>query len=137
VVRAALREAAEAAGFDSARLGDLLTSAHESGMNGLMHAGGADISVYRSGDRVQVWVEDRGKGIELDRLPISTLKQGFSTAGTAGQGWFFVLTLVDAAYLLTGGTGTTVVLEMDREPPQEMLPFSVGVGGDVHARPSS
>jgi anti-sigma regulatory factor (Ser/Thr protein kinase) len=117
-------------GFARSRAQDLVTTAHEAAMNTLRHAGGGTVRGYWDGDRVQIWVEDHGPGIPLDRLPIATLKQGYSTAGTAGQGWFQVLSLADAAYLRTGADGTTVVLEMAREtsPP---IPFSVEVGGDV------
>jgi anti-sigma regulatory factor (Ser/Thr protein kinase) len=118
------------AGFGRSRSQDLVTSVHEAAMNALRHAGGGTIRGYREGDQVQIWVEDRGPGIPLDRLPIATLKQGYSTAGTAGQGWFQVLSLADAAFLRTGTDGTTVVLEMARDPAPP-VPFSVRVGGDV------
>ncbi len=35
--------------------------------------------------------------------------------GTAGQGWFLMLSSVDTAYLSTSAAGTTVVLQMNRE----------------------
>lgn len=130
-VRQSVQGLAARAGFDRGRTGDLLTAAHEAAMNALRHAGGARVRSYGTDETVQVWVEDEGSGIPLDKLPISTLKQGYSTAGTAGQGWFLVLTFVDAAYLLTGPTGTTVVLEMGREQPHQSVPFSEVVGGDV------
>jgi anti-sigma regulatory factor (Ser/Thr protein kinase) len=129
-VRTAVRDAADAAGFDSVRLGELLTAVHEAAMNGLQHAGGATVRVFRSGDRVQTWVQDAGGGIPLDRLPISTLKQGYSTAGTAGQGWFLLLTLADSAHLYTGNDGTTVIIDMDRTSP-EAIPVAAAVGGNV------
>jgi anti-sigma regulatory factor (Ser/Thr protein kinase) len=129
-VRKMAQHLAEEAGFDRSRSQDLITSVHEAAMNTLRHAGGGTVRGYREGDRVQIWVEDQGPGIPLDRLPIATLKQGYSTAGTAGQGWFQVLSLADAAYLCTSAGGTAVVLEMACSPSPP-LPFSVQVGGDV------
>jgi anti-sigma regulatory factor (Ser/Thr protein kinase) len=129
-VRRMVQRLTAEAGFGRSRVQDLVTSAHEAAMNTLRHAGGGIVRGYREGDRVQIWVEDHGPGIPLDRLPIATLKQGYSTSGTAGQGWFQVLSLADAAYLHTGADGTTVVLEMAREPSPP-VPFSVEVGGDV------
>ncbi len=120
------------AGFDPTRAGDLVTSVHEAAMNALSHGGGAQVTGFAAGDSVQIWIEDSGPGIPLDRLPLSTLKQGYSTAGTAGQGWFMVLSLVDRAYLLTGSQGTRLVLEMHRMPQRRTVPFATAVGGDIY-----
>jgi anti-sigma regulatory factor (Ser/Thr protein kinase) len=122
---------AQTAGFDRSRTDDLLTAVNEATMNALVHAGSATVSGYSAADRVQVWVEDRGPGIPLDRLPVSTLKQGYSTAGSAGQGWYMILSFVDGTYLLTGPEGTVVVLEMSRVSSRRAVPFSAMVGGDV------
>jgi anti-sigma regulatory factor (Ser/Thr protein kinase) len=132
-VRRMAHELARAAGLDRGRTDELTTAVHETVMNALVHAKGAQARGFHSADRVQVWVEDKGAGIALDKLPISTLKQGFSTAATAGQGWFITVSLIDAAYLLTGAEGTTVVLEARQAPPQRAVPFSTAVGGDVPA----
>ena len=60
---------------------------------------------------------DHGKGITLENLPNATLKKGYTTAGTMGQGMKMMLQTVDRIFLLTGAAGTTVVLEQQREPP--------------------
>lgn len=130
-VRKLLTRLAKDAGFDRERSDGLVTATHEAAMNALRHAGGGTVCGCRVGDAVQVWVEDTGRGIPLDKLPIATLKQGYSTMGTAGQGWFLVLSFVDAAYLLTRAVGTTIVLEMHRDAPSAHIPLSHGVGGDV------
>lgn len=133
-VRIFARGLASAANFDSARTNDLLSAAHEAAMNALRHAGGGVVHGFESAHGVQIRVEDHGPGIPLGRLPIATLKQGYSTLGTAGQGWFLVLSLVDRAHLLTGPHGTTLVLEMERAAsPNRLVPFSARVGGDVAA----
>ena len=133
VVRRAITALTESAGFDAERADGLLTATHEAAMNALRHAGGGTLRTFRTGDRVQVWIEDNGSGIPLDKLPIATLKQGYSTMGTAGQGWFLVLSFADAVYLSTGASGTTVVLEVGRVAPTVTIPLSEWVGGDIPA----
>ena len=116
-------------GFEQECADGLVTATHEAAMNALRHAGGGSVR----GDTVQVWIEDAGGGIALDKLPVATLKQGYSSMGTAGQGWFLMLSFVDAAFLHTGGSGTTVVLQMNRVKPQAAIPISQWAGSDVVA----
>jgi anti-sigma regulatory factor (Ser/Thr protein kinase) len=133
-VRQMTERISQAVGLSPTQTEDFTCACHEATMNALVHAQGATVNGYidYAHGRAQVWVEDTGSGIPLDRLPISTLKQGYSTAGTAGQGWFLVLTMVDRAYLLTGRGGTRLVLEVSREPSRpSAIPFSHSVGGDV------
>lgn len=133
-VRQMVEQVSHEVGLSLTQTEDFVSACHEAAMNALVHATGATIMgfVDHAHGRIQVWVEDTGSGIPLDRLPISTLKQGYSTAGTAGQGWFLVLTMVDRAYLLTGRGGTRLVLEISRDPSRpSAIPFSHTVGGDV------
>lgn len=106
------------AGWSEERTSDLLTGAHEAAMNAVVHAGGGNASVYHNsdGDRVQVWVRDTGRGISPESLP-RALEKGASTAGTLGHGFWLMLRGCDRVWLLTGESGTTVVLEQDRTPP--------------------
>lgn len=115
------RGAAASLEIDPVRASDLMTAVHEAAMNSVVHSGHAALSLYTSGDRVQVWIEDAGPGIHLDRLPLATLKQGYSTAGTAGQGWYLILHCVDRAYLFTEPGETVVVLEMDKSMPERKI----------------
>jgi anti-sigma regulatory factor (Ser/Thr protein kinase) len=131
-VRRIIQELTWQAQFETERAGELLTSVHEAAMNGFFHGGGVQVRAYVAGETVQVWIEDKGPGIPLDKLPLSTLKQGYSTAGTAGQGWFMVLSFVDRADLLTGPDGTRLVLQMRRLPVRQSVPFAAAVGGDIH-----
>lgn len=136
-VRQTAQRISREVGLSLTQTEDFVSACHEAAMNALVHATGATVTGYvdHAHGRVQVWVEDTGSGIPLDRLPISTLKQGYSTAGTAGQGWFLVLTMVDRAYLLTGRGGTRLVLEVFRDPSRpSAIPFSHSVGGDVASR---
>ena len=117
-LRLAAQEAARAAGHPEARVGDLVIAVSEAGMNAVVHAqtGVAQVSV--GGDRtIQVRVKDHGAGITLENIPNATLKKGFTTAGTLGQGMKMILQTVDRVFLLTGAAGTTVVLEQERIAP--------------------
>ncbi len=117
----ALRRQAEdfavAAGHDGLRQYDLMTAASEAGMNAIVHAGGGTALVSVSGGRVQVRVEDHGAGITMENLPRATLARGFSTKATLGHGLKMMLETADRLFLLTGPTGTTLVLEQDRIAP--------------------
>ena len=113
------REAAQAQGFPEGRGFDLALAVGEAGMNAIVHAGRGVGAVRRDGrDRVQVWIEDSGAGIALADLPNATLKKGFTTAGSMGYGMKMMLQVADRIFLLTNPSGTTIVLEQDREPPQ-------------------
>jgi PAS domain S-box-containing protein len=118
-VRRTVQAVAEAQGLSLERQHDLITGAGEASMNAVNHAGGGEARVCAdSSGIVQVWVEDQGKGIDLHYLPRATLEPGFSTGGSLGHGFFMMLNTCDRVYLLTGTTGTTVVLEQYRTPPQ-------------------
>ncbi|MEO7719063.1 MAG: hypothetical protein ABIY70_22935 [Capsulimonas sp.] len=67
---------------------------------------------------MQVWVVDQGGGIAVEHLPRATLEKGYTTAGTLGQGFKLILACVDRLWLLTGSTGTTIVMEQDRVRPR-------------------
>ena len=95
---------------------DLVIAAGEAGMNAVVHAGGGTASVFldRASGRVQVWITDRGRGIDDADLPRATLEQGFTTAGSMGCGFPMILRTVERVSLLTGPRGTTLVLEQGR-----------------------
>lgn len=118
-----LRRQAEIAGreegFSEERLADLVTAVGEAAMNAVVHAGYGTGQVCRqAGQTIQIWVHDTGGGIAVDQLPRATLQRGFTTAGTFGHGFKMLLQTADRLWLLTGPTGTTVVLEIDRIPPK-------------------
>ena len=97
---------------------DLVTAVSEAGMNAVTHGGGSGtgwVAVSDTGT-VQVRVEDQGHGISLEHLPKATLARGYSTKASLGHG-FKMMQQVDRVYVLTGPTGTTVVLEQDQEEP--------------------
>ena len=86
-------------------------------MNAVVHGGGGWGTVYLDEDtgRVQVRVEDRGKGIEINSLPRATLERGYTTAGGLGHGFWMILKTADHIYLYTSPDGTTVVIEQERD----------------------
>ena len=86
-------------------------------MNAVTHAGGGEGQVFADPDGpVQVWVRDQGTGIDVAHLPRATLEKGYTTTETLGHGMKMMLQTADRIFLLTGSTGTTVVLEQDRLP---------------------
>ena len=103
-------------GFDAAQTGDLVTAAGEAAMNAVRHAGGGIgwICADETFRIVQVWVHDKGAGIQYDNLHRATLEAGYSSVGTLGQGFSLILVCADRVWLLTGPTGTTIVLEKER-----------------------
>lgn len=110
--------ACRTAGFSAERTSDLETAVGEGAMNAVVHAasGIGQVFMHERGT-VQVRVQDEGKGIAVTDLPGATLQPGFSTAGTMGHGFKMILKLVDRVSLLTGGAGTTLVIEQDLEAP--------------------
>jgi PAS domain S-box-containing protein len=112
-------DAARQAGMDKERMGKLVTAVNEAAMNAIVHAGGgtATVEVDPQSGTVQVWVEDAGPGFDMSRLPKATLDRGFTTAGTLGHGFKLVLATADKVWLLTGPTGTTLVLQQARDEP--------------------
>jgi anti-sigma regulatory factor (Ser/Thr protein kinase) len=111
-LRTRVRDTALAQGLSEACWRDLVTAASEGAMNAIVHAGGGSARVAAGGGRVQVWVADTGGGIAVEQLPRATLERGYTTAGTFGHGFKMMLETADRIWLLTGPTGTTVVLEM-------------------------
>ncbi len=117
-LRHAAMDAARGAGHEEERVGDLVIAVSEAGMNAIVHAGAgtAWVSAGENGT-VQVRVEDHGGGISMENLPRATLARGFSTKATLGHGIKMMLETADRLSLLTGPTGTIVVVEQERERP--------------------
>ena len=116
-VRRRAEEAASAQDLPEERTQDLITSLAEAGMNVVVHGGGGRAAIHADEGVVQVWIEDSGGGIDMHSLPRATMQRGFSTAGTLGHGFWLIIQTCDAAWLLTGPEGTTVVLEQGRTAP--------------------
>jgi len=118
-LRHRLSEIASRIAFTEERILDLVTAVSEAAMNAVTHAGGGKAQICTDGsDAIQVWIEDHGGGIDVAQLPRATLEKGFTTAGSLGHGMKIMLSTIDRLWLLTGSTGTTVVLEQERVSQQ-------------------
>ncbi len=118
-LRQVTREVAISFGFPPERWHDLLTAVGEASMNAVVHAGGGWARVHASAQgTIQVWIEDMGAGIDVERLPRATLERGYTTAGSLGHGFWMMLRSADRVWLLTGPEGTRVVLEQDCAEPE-------------------
>lgn len=119
-LRQQVHQAACVAGLSEERQWDLVTAVGEAAMNAMVHGGGGQALCYTDADagRVQVWIEDQGKGLSLDNLHRATLERGYTTAGSLGHGFWLMLQTADRIDLLTGAAGTTVVIEKGRDEPE-------------------
>ncbi len=108
---------AEALQLPLERLQDFETAVGEASMNAVQHGRGGNGRVHGDPDSgvIQVWIEDQGDGIAEDFIH-RAIEQGWTTGGF-GQGFFLMRSCADRIYLLTGPTGTTVVLEQEQTPP--------------------
>lgn len=118
-LRRETREAARTLMLPDGRTQDIITAVNEAAMNAISHAGGGSARIFADKTRcvVQVWIEDRGGGIDMAHLPRATLERGYSSAGTLGHGFWLMLQTCDVIYLLTGSGGTTIVIEQGARPP--------------------
>lgn len=115
-VRARIHRAGSNAGLNSAVIDELIIAGSEAALNAVVHGvdGTAETYADSATGRVQIWVRDQGNGIDASLLHRATLERGFSSSGTLGQGFPMIVSTCDRVYLLTGKTGTTVVIEGQR-----------------------
>lgn len=111
--RAQVRNVCQDLSFSEERTQDCVTAISEAAMNTIVHAGGGLCRLCWSDSALQAWIDDKGKGIDVSNLPKATLEKGYTTAGSFGHGMKLMLHTADRVHLLTGTTGTTVVVEMD------------------------
>jgi GAF domain-containing protein/anti-sigma regulatory factor (Ser/Thr protein kinase) len=111
--RSHLRSIAHDCALSFERMEDLITGTSEAAMNAVTHAGYGQgwIAGDPESKSVQVRIEDHGQGIDFDRLPRATLQRGYSSKGSLGHGFWLMLQTCDRVFLLTGASGTTVVLK--------------------------
>lgn len=119
--RSLVEEIAASVCLPKERQYDLAVCVSEAVTNVIKHAGEGQVEVRQGKDSLQVWVEDRGPGIDFSQLPKSTLMKGFSTKPSLGYGYTIMLELLDRVFLCTSPHGTTLVLEMFLKPAQEEL----------------
>jgi anti-sigma regulatory factor (Ser/Thr protein kinase) len=117
--RHAVIDAASWLKFDQDRTGDIVLAVGEALDNVLVHAGDGTAQLFVDQRRgvIQVRVEDNGPGIDDRHLHRAALERGYTTAGSLGHGFYMILNTCDRIWLLTGESGTTLVLEQDKKPP--------------------
>ncbi len=114
-VRHEAEAAAQARQFSGDERDALKTAVGEAAMNAIVHGGGGEAAIRGDQRAVQVWISDHGTGISLSQLPRATLELGYSTKESLGHGFWLMLRSADSVSLLTGSTGTTVVLTVQHQ----------------------
>lgn len=116
-LRRGVEDAAATVGLPPDRVREFVVSVGEAGMNAVVHGGGGAATLY--GDpatgQLQVCITDTGAGIAVENLHRATLERGYTTAGSLGLGFSLIYSAADRVFLLTGATGTTLLLEQHRE----------------------
>ncbi len=117
LLRRNIESMAQGLEFPEERQQEIVTAAHEAGMNAVKYGGGGTAHLHADTLKgvVQVWIVDHGPGIAEDLIH-RALEPGYTTEGF-GHGMFFMQSCADRLYLLTRRSGTTVVLEKQRVPP--------------------
>ncbi len=100
-------------GFDETRSGELALLATESSRNVLLHGGGGDIvvsGIAGAGQPVaRILAMDKGPGIaNVGRA----MEDGYSTAGTMGEGMGAMKRVATRLEVFTGRSGTILLLEL-------------------------
>ena len=118
-VRQRATETANARRFPPEQVDRLQTAVAEAALNAVVHGGGGESRVCADSDHVQVWISDRGQGIQISHMPRVMLEHAFETKddqqrGFAGQGFWLMLRTADRLDLHTGPQGTTLVLTVSR-----------------------
>lgn len=125
LARALTEEALLAMKMDRDRIFDMVLCVSEATTNALKHAQGGTLEVYEFEGRAQVWVTDKGNGIDFSLLPRSTLMKGWSSKTSLGYGYTILLELLDRVLLSTSRLGTTVVMEMSLQPQPDVTNASL------------
>ena len=118
-VRRSAAMAASKLRLNEVRAGELAILATEVARNVLAHGGGGQVIVAgfddAKGRMARIMAMDKGRGIENIAL---AMRDGFSTAGTPGGGLGAMKRLASRFDVLTGKTGTIVLLELTEEEPE-------------------
>jgi anti-sigma regulatory factor (Ser/Thr protein kinase)/CheY-like chemotaxis protein len=117
-VRVQVQESALKLGVSEERRNDIVMAVGEATMNAVVHGADAVANIWASDDCLRIRIEDKGPGMDLSTLHRATMDKGYTTAGSRGFGFFIMLSVVDRVYLLTGPSGTTIVLEQQLDAPE-------------------
>lgn len=105
-----------AIGIPEEVLHDVVLCVSEAATNVIKHANGGRMQVGTEGDRLLIYFEDHGKGIDATTLPRATLMKGYSTMVSLGFGFTILLELLDRVNLHTSPEGTRLLLEKGPAP---------------------
>ena len=95
-------------------LHDVVLCVSEAATNTIKHARGGVMQVGIQDERLLVYFEDHGPGIDASTLPRATLMKGYSTMVSLGFGFTILLELLDRVTLHTSPEGTRLLLEKSR-----------------------
>lgn len=121
LARAVTEEALLDMGMDRERIFDMVLCVSEASTNALRHAQGGQLDVYEREGKAQVWVSDKGRGIDFSLLPRTTPAKGWSSKTSLGYGYTILLELLDRVILSTGRNGTTVVMEVSLQSQPDVV----------------
>lgn len=99
-------------GLEKKRIHDLALCVSEATTNIIKHAEKGVIHFTHHDEKMWVWVEDNGPGIEYSNLSKATLLRGYSSKSSLGYGFTIMLEYMDAVYLCTDQHGTSILLEI-------------------------
>ncbi|MCX8052426.1 MAG: PAS domain S-box protein [Armatimonadetes bacterium] len=116
LARAEVRKAAEKAGMQPEQVDSLILCVGEAATNSFKHGGGGRLALCDEDGVIRVKVSDSGPGMDSLALPKIAFMKGFSTAKSLGMGYASILALADKVYLSTSPKGTTVVIEVAKQP---------------------
>jgi anti-sigma regulatory factor (Ser/Thr protein kinase) len=112
-VRRTALSAARRLGFDETRSGELALLATEASRNVLIHGGGGQVALVGVNEGAspiaRILALDRGPGIA--NIP-QAMADGYSTAGTMGEGLGAMKRIATELEIFTGKSGTIVMLEL-------------------------
>lgn len=113
---------AQRLGFDETKSGELALLATESSRNVLLHGGGGQMVVagMKEGSHpvAHILAMDKGPGIAN---VARAMTDGYSTAGTMGQGMGAMKRMATALEIFTGRAGTILLLELGNPPSLDKL----------------
>jgi anti-sigma regulatory factor (Ser/Thr protein kinase) len=114
--------AAQRLGFDETQSGELALLAAESSRNVLLHGGGGQVVVAGMKDGAhpvaRILAMDKGPGIANIA---QAMTDGYSTAGTMGEGMGAMKRMATTLEIFTGRAGTILLLELGRPASPEKL----------------
>ncbi len=114
--RKLVKEAAQAAGMESSQIDALVLCVGEAATNAYKHGGGGKLTICYKGESIRVKIADSGPGMDSLALPKIAFMKGFSTVKSLGMGYANILACADKVYLSTSPEGTTVIIEVFKQP---------------------